>query len=353
MSSSKKKKSRRPVRKYKTDSGQTDRSRYIHDAIKEEKGNPNAKSLAKELGVSLPVLRRDIAAMVRRGFPIAYDSVNHRLIYTEPDVDFAGFELSEAEIVALCFSAQFLRLLHGSAHAGPFASAHAKLVAALQKKTTIDLSKLSDYISFSSAGQERNPDPVVARVIRHAMMLQREITFLYHKPDGSEPKRRTVQPHHTRQIDGLCYLICHDVSKGDLTSYTQKRMTEVERTGEKFERRYTHDDIYNEFRHSLGIFSGKSAETVRLRFTGYAAKYVPLKTWHESEQFTENADRSVELSMQLSINAEVTRFVLQWGCEVEVLGPPSLIASIDAHTEKQWERLCARRKQAAATVATA
>ncbi len=339
----------------KPDYNRSDRVHHIHEALN---GNGkiadknNASTFGKALGVEPKTIHLDVAWMLKHRFPIAYDRVEHCYYYTTDDHHFAELELNEAQILALAFSGNFKQALRGTAHYDAFSSAFAKLQASLQKRINIDLSQLDAYVSLSAAGQERNPDPEIARRIRRSIMNQREITFLYRKPDGTE-KMRTVEPHHARQVDGLWYLLCYDPGHNDLITYMQKRMSAVELTGERFIRRYTCDEIHGKFRHSLGIHTGGTPEMVTLRFTGYAAEYVPMKTWHHSEQFTTNADGSVDLTVHLAINQEVTRFVLQWGSEVEVLGPPALIEADDAHAERKWNKILARRARVAAAAAAA
>lgn len=333
MTKKTKKPSSRKKKKKSTLLDKVARARLIHEAL--QGGDClSGRALAEEIGTTPRTIQRDVAWMIKRGIPVVFDYQIHAYRYTKKDVDFGDLELMDSEIISLYLSGYFAQTLRGTANESSFASGHAKLRAALQKMTSLDLSKFPEYISLATAGQERNPDTAVARAIRTAIMLSKEISFTYRKSDGSE-RERVVQPHHLRRVDGLWYLICHDLEKLDLITYMQKRMARVERTGNKFERRYTLERIHEEFRHSLGIYSGKNPVTVRLRFTGFAAEYVPLKTWHASEEFSApQPNGSVILTMQLALNPEVKRFVQQWGDEVLVLEPPALVEQMRATVSK-------------------
>ncbi len=304
-----------------------DRARHIHDALT-RKEYPSAVGLGDWFGVTADRIQRDVKWMKLRGLPIEYCSRQHGYFYTRPDVQFAEMELTEGEMIALALGTQLAVMLRGSANEASFASASAKLVSGLQTRTDFDLSKMGEYMSISTCGLEKDPDMGVAGAVRNALFLQREITFVYRKPDKSE-KERVVQPLHIRSASGLWYLICWDVREKGIRIYTQKRMSKVRRTGERFERR-PYDEIHAKFRHGLDIFGGDKPQPVRLRFRGYAAEYVPLKHWHESERVEEHPDGTVLLTMQLVVSKEVERFILQWGEEVFVEGPPELVAAVRA-----------------------
>src|SRR5262249_33704234 len=82
-------------------------------------------------------------------------------------------------------------------------------------------------------------------------------------------------------------------------------------------------------------------QTVRLRFSPSAARYVREKTWHPSQQLVDLASGGVDLSFRINQLAEVKRWVLSFGADCEVIEPQELnndvtreVARMSARSER-------------------
>jgi len=132
-----------------------------------------------------------------------------------------------------------------------------------------------------------------------------------------------VRPYHLSHRENLWYLLGHDVERDGLRQFALTRVRDVRATQRRFERPA---DFSAEkyFEKSFGAFAGEGDHRVRIRFGPAAAGRVRERFWHDSQKFTERADGSVELALQLGDLAEVARWVLGWGDEAEVLAPAAL-----------------------------
>ena len=65
-----------------------------------------------------------------------------------------------------------------------------------------------------------------------------------------------------------------------------------------------------------------------IRFKAAAAPYIREKRWHPSQELRELAKGAVELRLRLSSLGEIERWILGWGGNALVLGPPELVASV-------------------------
>ena len=76
----------------------------------------------------------------------------------------------------------------------------------------------------------------------------------------------------------------------------------------------------------------EQGETVRvkLRFAPEAARWVRDEQFHESQQTEELADGSILYSVCVQGTREITRWILGYGGEVEVLAPESLREAVAA-----------------------
>jgi predicted DNA-binding transcriptional regulator YafY len=73
----------------------------------------------------------------------------------------------------------------------------------------------------------------------------------------------------------------------------------------------------------FGIFGGEATGVARLRFSSHAATWVAEENWHPDQQGEWRGD-GYYLNLPYADARELTRDILAWGAEVEVLGPPAL-----------------------------
>ena len=68
------------------------------------------------------------------------------------------------------------------------------------------------------------------------------------------------------------------------------------------------------------------AHRIRLQFTGWAARMVSERRWHPSQEIKWRSKKQevLEVSLELSGFEEISRWILSWGPQVEVLEPQEL-----------------------------
>src|SRR5512133_2300376 len=76
-----------------------------------------------------------------------------------------------------------------------------------------------------------------------------------------------------------------------------------------------------------GVVADEEVE-VCLRFSPAVASRVMECTWHPSQRTRALADGGVDFVVRVAGTMEVTPWILSWGAEVEVLGPPDLRAKV-------------------------
>ena len=76
-------------------------------------------------------------------------------------------------------------------------------------------------------------------------------------------------------------------------------------------------------RDAFGIMGGEIQE-VSLRFTRYAAPYIQERIWHHSQETYPVDNAELILKMHVAIAPELVSWIMGFGPDVEVLGPPSL-----------------------------
>jgi len=196
---------------------------------------------------------------------------------------------------------------------------------------------LKDRISFSPADELRavsfknigfgKADLTVFNHLSGAVLRQKEVEFNYRKPGDSKTTLRRVQPYHLSHRENLWYLIARDLERSALRTFALPRIHNVRVLNKTFVRP---DDFSSEtfFSSALGVLGGSGNFEVSIRFSAKVADRVRERIWHESQKMEDLPDGRLNLSMRLGALAEVESWVLGWGSEAEVLGPPELRSRI-------------------------
>jgi predicted DNA-binding transcriptional regulator YafY len=79
------------------------------------------------------------------------------------------------------------------------------------------------------------------------------------------------------------------------------------------------------FKDSLGVHRGSPTCKVRLRFHPQMATLVKERTWHASQTFSDRADGSVVMTLEVTDDYALRTWILGFGRFVKVLAPVPLV----------------------------
>lgn len=295
-----------------------------------EDGSPvkkNAGYFAKELEVSTKTVLRDLEYMrVNLGLPLEYDSAQHTYLYTREVSEFPLVKITEGELTALFIAKAALHQYKGSPFAGALASALAKLEDSLQSDMEVDLERMSQAISFRSAGTPV-PNAEVYEWLADAVMHRKVVTFDYLKNNATKPERRTVRPYHLTHYGTRWYLIAHDEARGEIRQFVLGRMSglSVERRRFQVPKDFSAERFYQ---NSFGVFVAGDEHRVVLRFAPEAAEIVREGDWHPTQRLREIKNGFLEMELRVSSLEEVARWVVSFSGHAEAVEPPALRAKV-------------------------
>jgi proteasome accessory factor B len=300
----------------------------LHDELQHER-LPNCHSFARQLEVSAKTIQRDIDFMRDRlGLPIEFDVVRNGYRYTKPVDQLPLATITEGELVALLVAQKAIAQYQGTPFEQPLAEAFARLTRDLDGPVTIALGAARSAITFKPVGAAP-ADLELFRKLSAAVLRGMEIEFDYRGLRHSRPERRQLQPWHLCCVDGQWYVIGHDLDRRAKRTFALPRIRKVRlRQG-----RFTRPADFSIRAHlgtAFGIYTGAGDHVIRLRFDGWAARFVRERFWHESQKFTDGPDDAIELELRLSSLEEIERWILGFGAHVEVLAPAALRSRIAA-----------------------
>jgi len=299
----------------------------IHEAVRAG-GFPNCSKLASDLEVTPKTIQRDVSYMRDMlGLPIEYDAVQHGFYYTRDTSDFPIFETTADQLAGLFLARTALESVRNTPLAATMREVFAKLTQGIEGRVSFSWGDLDE--AFSRKAVEAHPrDVKLFGELADAVLKRLEVTFSYRKLGADSSESRRVRPYHLGEVEGGWYLIAHDLEREALRTYALPRITRLKVTSKNFERPIDFNGR-DHLSRSFGVWSVAGDMTkhlVRVELNGYAARLASERRWHPSQEVSAlNAKGSrVEVRFEVGRLEEVLRWVLSFGRQAKVLGPPEL-----------------------------
>lgn len=290
---------------------------------------PNCQTLAQEIEVSAKTIQRDLDHMRNlKGLPLEYHREKRGYYFSRPVSEFAPMQLTRGELVALFVAEKAVEPLKGTRLHKLVHDSLTKIAEACPEQISLRWKDLDAAFSMKSTGALKSDVAAFTKLV-DAVLEHREVSFEYPSSKGKELERRQVHPYHVGQLQNGWYLIAHDPVRGALRKFALQRMGGME----LLKTRFVRDPGFN-MRDYLGSGFGVwsyAADAPRfevcIRFTGWAARYVAERHWHDSQriQMLKDDGSEIEFRAQVAGMEEITRWVLSHGLHAQVIAPKKLI----------------------------
>ncbi len=289
------------------------------------RGNfPSAPKLAGILELSDRTIKRHIHFMRwDLGAPIEYESSKKGYYYREDDWSLPPIRVSEGELFAVVLAERALRGMHNHPIATKVQQVFNKIALQLPDEIEIDPETLAADVGFETESVAP-PDPETFGLIAKALRENRTIQMTYYKLGADETVERTVDPYAMRCIKGEWYLVGRSHGNNHVPIFHVGRIRNIDLTDDKFDRDEIDFDADEYFKNSLGASKSNETVEVKIKFFGWAARYVAERQWHPDQQIRENKDGSVVLKMRVGWLTEVCMWVMGFGSSAKVMAPRKL-----------------------------
>ncbi len=297
----------------------------IHAAIKSG-SYPNCTVLAEKLSVERKTIQRDVSFMRDElGLPIVYVDALHGYSYAKDVSDFPVFQTTAEELAGLFLARNALESVRGTPLAEVLRTAFSSLTRGMVGKIQFAWNDLDE--AFSRKVVEQNPRDIKRLgEIAQAILQQLVTTFYYRKLGAGNAESRRVQPLHLGEVDGGWYLIAHDLERNALRTFALPRMSRIKVSNKRFVRPVDFNGSAY-LKRSFGVWNVDGDTTrhlVRVELKNYAARLGQERRWHPTQECVPlNAKGTrVEVRFEVGRLEEVLRWVLSFGSQAKVLGPP-------------------------------
>jgi len=288
--------------------------------------HPNCSSFARDYEVSRRTIARDIEFLKEKGAPLEFDGAKNGYRYTDRSWQMPMLDLSEGELLQLLVAERMAAQYKGTPLAGTLSSLFEKLAAALPDHVSVDPVFAGELFSFHGRPTRKVSEGMwirLATALRECKVLR--IQYANPLSDvGTDAACREVEPIHLACLVDEWYLVAHCRERDALRHFAVSRITSAKVTGERFEPPDFDPEEY--FSNRFGRFIGKPGETynVVVRFAKSAAPWILERTWHPKQKIKRHRDGSLTLSFPAPALYEVKRWILSWGADASVVGPPKL-----------------------------
>lgn len=315
----------------------------IHEQL--NRGNPrdhqriNCASLSKIFECSEKTIQRDLEYMRDRlELPVKFDRPTGTYIYTKLGVVFpVGPNLSRDERIALTVARQSLEVFKGVAFGEHLASAYDKLFDGFLKENGLSLEgNMSDYLSVRTPGAGI-ADPEVFRAVMDTLINCCELRVEYQAKGQPDHQLRRLAPYHLACVASRWVLVARDLEKDNVRTYILARFRNPVVTQTPIERP-AQFDATSHLGTSFGVWTGQGQIAVELRISAEGAHHVIERNWHPTQKITPLPHGGVQVRFELSDLNDVTRWILGFGADCEVLSPRELRLAVAAEGRKMAKR---------------
>jgi proteasome accessory factor B len=306
---------------------------------------PNASTLSRQLEVSFRTVQRDLNFLRDRlQAPLLFDPKRNGYEYQNASYRLPFLQLSEGELVSLFLAERLLQQYRDTPYAAGLASVFRKIAVFLPEQVTIDLSHLAEVYSFR---QQTSGSGDLQRFVwlQRAVRESRQLELLYYTASRDATCRRIVDPYHLTSIDGDWYLVGYCHLREDVRMFAPGRIRDVRETGNRFDR--PADFQIGEYL-DVGfrrVRGDGQLQTVRLRFSPEAARYVREKVWHPTQRLSWQKDGSLIVTMKVNHLLEVRRWALSFGSRCQVLRPLQLRKEIETELTETMKKYLRKTKK--------
>jgi predicted DNA-binding transcriptional regulator YafY len=158
-----------------------------------------------------------------------------------------------------------------------------------------------------------------------ALLCGHRLQFVYRGVDGAsvEGQARTVSPQTLLWYRDSWYLIafCHD--KEALRLFALSRMTALSLLPDVASVCGEHE-LTALLDSGYGIFAGATPKLAEVLFEPSVAPWVEPVQWHPEQQMSRCSDGRIHLTLPFNDLRELTRDLLRFAAEMEVISPPEL-----------------------------
>jgi predicted DNA-binding transcriptional regulator YafY len=302
-------------------------------ALVDKPGGAPLHSLIDDCGVCARTLYRYLEALGESGMPIYYDEERKRYRFASK-VFLQPLTFTAPEATALIRCAQSLGRGRTPLQRD-LRSAQEKILACLPSEQQKKVEAGRQAVEIRPANDPVEVCEEIFACVEQAIQRQRQLRIRYYAKTREAWTDRIVEPYVIVFRGGAWYLIAYCHLRQEVKIF---RVDRIERAAllaapSEIPRNFSAEAFLSG---SWFIEQGEPVR-VRLQFAPEAARWVRVAKYHPNQQITEQDDGSLLFEVTVRGQREITRWILGYGSQVEVLAPPQLRDAVRGEAERMKE----------------
>ncbi len=297
---------------------QTERILYIDRSLRTA-GSFTVQDIVDKFEISIRQAKRDIEYMRERfEAPVLWNAKLHAYVYGEK---FKRLEFADQHLILAYLSMQSMLK-----NANYFPAVSDELLSSFTSQIPKDYLGVCDRILYQvSAAESLKPEffACICGALRDKVCLQ--LVYVNSKNQKSE---RRVEPYYLINYTGNWYMLCWDYNRNELRTFNIARIEKLSSASEAFEDhgRDFQSKLKSFIENGFGIFMGEKTQTVKIKFTGEAARIVHTQKWHPKQtvEVSDKDGKEIIISFPAADLTEVLSKVLSFGENAVPLEPAEL-----------------------------
>ena len=273
------------------------------------------------------------------GLPILDEGAGaERVVALDPSYRRSGVQLTLSEVLSLHFGRKLFTFLSGTQFAEDMDDAIERLEPAISRAHA-DLARHLDrkFMAVPEHAKDyREMGDLIDELIT-ALIYDNPLHAIYTKASGVQ-SNYVLEPLTLATYRQGLYLFARDRKDGRVKSFAVERFQDLTRV--RTERFEAPEDFDPEalLENAFGIISGEAVKVTAV-FDPKASPYIRERSWHPTQQLEESSDGSTRLTVHLAISQELIQWLLGFGSNVRVEGPPQLVNQLREHHKRALELL--------------
>lgn len=283
--------------------------------------------------------RRYMSDLRDLGLPILDEGAGaDRVVALDPSYRRSGVQLTLSEVLSLHFGRKLFTFLSGTQFAEDMDDAIERLEPAISRAHA-DLARHLDrkFMAVPEHAKDyREMGDLIDELIT-ALIYDNPLHAIYTKASGVQ-SNYVLEPLTLATYRQGLYLFARDRKDSRVKSFAVERFQDLTRV--RTERFEAPEDFDPEelLENAFGIISGEAVEVTAV-FDPKASPYIRERSWHPSQKLEETPDGSTRLTVHLAISQELIQWLLGFGSNVRVEGPPQLVKQLRDHHKRALELL--------------
>lgn len=278
------------------------------------------------IDVTRKTIARDIDA-ISRNFFVYEEEAGGQTVYRADKYAANDMDFSVAQIIALHYLKE---LLNSGQPTGISQEASRMIDGILSKMPELSKSALTEIESIIKVAPglpfgDGDIAPEIMETAREAINGGVSLTIDYNSFSSGEVSRRVFDPYVIEVRDGCLHLIGYCHLRGGVRDLRMSRIVSAKPSDGRFS---VPEGFYETYRRTrFDKLSGERVADISVRFSGVAARLVTEYYPAMADSIAKDGD-AVVFKKKAAITPDLVQWILSYGSQAKVLGPPELIETL-------------------------